>query len=85
MGILYEEVRYPNLWRYAKELNDDGTEKHIVCEGAQFHVLSYSTQGVRCSEPNCEINKERSNAALRGDSGFIAGVPLESTVMQRED
>jgi len=61
MGILYEEVRYPNLWRYAKELNDDGTEKHIVCEGAQFHVLSYSTQGVRCSEPNCEINKERSN------------------------
>lgn len=24
----------------------------------------------------------RSNAALRGDSGFIAGVPLESTVMR---
>ena len=26
-----------------------------------------------------------SNAALRGDSGLIAGVPLESTVMQKED
>ena len=25
------------------------------------------------------------NAALRGDSGLIAGVPLESTVMQQED
>jgi len=25
-----------------------------------------------------------SNAALRGDSGLIAGVPLESTVMQQE-
>ena len=25
------------------------------------------------------------NAALRGDSGLIAGVPLESTVMQRKD
>ncbi len=24
------------------------------------------------------------NAALRGDSGFIAGVPLESTVMQED-
>ena len=26
-----------------------------------------------------------SNAALRGDSGHIAGVPIESTVMQRKD
>lgn len=25
------------------------------------------------------------NAALRGDSGLIAGVPLESTVMQKEE
>ncbi len=27
---------------------------------------------------------ETPNAALRGDSGLIAGVPLESTVMQQE-
>jgi hypothetical protein len=25
------------------------------------------------------------NAALRGDSGFIAGIPLESTVMQQTE
>jgi hypothetical protein len=28
---------------------------------------------------------KRHNSALRGDSGFIAGVQLESTVMQRND
>jgi len=28
---------------------------------------------------------ESPNAALRGDSGFIAGVPLESTVMQQTE
>ena len=39
------------------EYNADGTEKHIFCDGARFHVLSYSTNGVRCSEPKCEMNK----------------------------
>lgn len=40
------------------EYNEDGTEKHILCEGARFHVLSYSSNGAHCSEPNCEINKK---------------------------
>ena len=31
-------------------------EKHIVCEGARFHVHSYSNNGVRCSAPLCEDN-----------------------------
>ena len=31
--------------------------KHVICEGAHFHVLSYSTQGTHCSEPKCIINK----------------------------
>ena len=31
-----------------------------------------------------EGGSKPSNAALRGDSGFIAGVPLESTVMQED-
>jgi len=38
-----------------------------------------------CGKPIYDEDPETHNAALRGDSGFIAGVPLESTVMQRED
>ncbi len=31
-------------------------EKHIVCDGARFHVCSWDSNGTHCSEPNCEIN-----------------------------
>jgi len=31
-------------------------ERHIFCEGARFHVHSYSTKGISCSQPNCEDN-----------------------------
>ena len=31
-------------------------EKHIVCEGARFHVLSWGSDGKHCSAPNCEYN-----------------------------
>jgi hypothetical protein len=67
MGILYDTVRVPNLHFYERELNPDGTEKHITCDGARFHVTSYYTQGTRggkiiavrrCSEPNCELNRK---------------------------
>ena len=30
--------------------------KHIVCDGAGYHVLSWDSYGERCSEPNCEVN-----------------------------
>jgi hypothetical protein len=30
--------------------------KHIIKEGARYHVHSYDTNGVHCSEPNCENN-----------------------------
>lgn len=40
-----------------QEYNEDGTEKHIVQEGARFHVISWDTEGSHCSNPNCEINK----------------------------
>ena len=56
MGIIMRSVPVVDKWRYEPEYNPDGTEKHIVCDGARFHVLSYSSKGVRCSEPNCEIN-----------------------------
>ena len=57
MGILYETIQRPNLWHYEPEYSQDGTEKHICCDGARFHVISYSTDGARCSEPKCELNK----------------------------
>lgn len=41
------------LSRRIVELNK---EEHIVKEGSRLHVLHYDTQGVHCSEPNCEIN-----------------------------
>lgn len=38
-------------------LNADGSVKHVYCEGARFHVLSWSSRGRHCSEPECEVNK----------------------------
>ena len=32
--------------------------KHIIKEGSRVHVLHWDTNGVHCSEPNCEINKK---------------------------
>ena len=36
-------------------------QKHIICEGARDHVISRDSQGTKCSNPNCEINKWRKN------------------------
>lgn len=64
MGIVYCTASMPDLHHYEPEFNADGTEKHIVLDGARFHVLSYSfgVSGckMRCSEKRCEINKEPS-------------------------
>lgn len=38
--------------------SDEKYVKHVVCEGARFHVLSWSTKGTHCSEKNCIVNKE---------------------------
>lgn len=40
-----------------KPASDPKYIKHVVCEGARFHVLSWSTLGTHCSEPDCIINK----------------------------
>jgi len=58
MGVIFHTETKPDLYYYKPEFNLDGTEKHIVCDGARFHVVSYSTEGRRCSCENCEINKE---------------------------
>lgn len=39
--------------------NPDGSIQHVYCDGARFHVLSWSTLGRHCSEPDCEVNRER--------------------------
>jgi hypothetical protein len=31
-------------------------EKHIIKDGAHYHVLHWNTLGRHCSEPNCEVN-----------------------------
>lgn len=59
MGAIYREHKILVLdeWNYEKEMNRDGTEKHIGAAGARYHVLSYRSSGVVCSELNCELNK----------------------------
>ena len=44
-------AEYYNCSRCGKRL-----EKHIVCEGARFHVTSWTNLGTRCSAPLCEHN-----------------------------
>lgn len=38
---------------------EPGWIDHVSCDGARWHVLSYGTDAIRCSEPSCIINKER--------------------------
>lgn len=61
MSLIYDRHKVPSLSRYHPEINADGTERHEICDGARFHVLSYALENgkptTRCSEPRCEINK----------------------------
>lgn len=34
----------------------EGYEKHIYSEGSREHVLSYHTNGIRCSNSKCIVN-----------------------------
>lgn len=42
----------------AEAASDPNYIKHVRCEGARFHVLSWSTKGTNCSEERCIVNKE---------------------------
>lgn len=44
--------------------SDPNYIKHVVCEGARFHVIGYSTTGRFCSEARCIINKWRDENML---------------------
>ena len=39
--------------------------KHIRCEGARFHVLSWDSNGPHCSQPHCIINKPNASNERR--------------------
>jgi hypothetical protein len=56
MGAITRTIEMPNLHMYEPEYNENGTERHIVCDGARFHVLWWDARGQHCSEPNCEVN-----------------------------
>lgn len=45
----------PNSSKY----NEDGTEKHVICEGSRNHVVSYYGDGMHCNVKNCEVNRDR--------------------------
>lgn len=42
-----------------------GFVKHVHCEGARFHVLSWDGDGRRCSVKNCVVNVRRTQKAQR--------------------
>lgn len=48
--------REAEIRHFNRERNADGHLKHIYCDSARFHVLSWSSRGMHCSEPECEIN-----------------------------
>lgn len=58
MGVIYNTIKISDLFRYEPEYNEDGTEKHIRCDGARYHVLWWDGRGKHCSAKNCEINKK---------------------------
>lgn len=57
-------LRQMPKWGYPQEkIEQEGKwVKHVVCEGARFHVISWVLVNGRvrrfCSEPNCIINKD---------------------------
>ncbi len=62
----------PHTFWVPREEIEEGWIKHVNCNGARFHVLSYSTLGIRCSEERCIINKyyqdrQKDNDLIRSD------------------
>ena len=78
-GTRIENTR-PVEYRLAKK--EDGS----VCLVGAFEWYGFDENGNACGGVDWRElpMMELPNAALRGDSGLIAGVPLESTVMQKE-
>lgn len=58
MGVITNTIEVIDLHNYIPEYNKNGTEKHIICDGARFHVTYWDTNGSHCSIKNCEVNNE---------------------------
>lgn len=61
-GVNMDEIKVEEgskLWHMPPEepASDPKFIKHVRCDGARFHVLSWSTKGTHCSEPRCIVNK----------------------------
>jgi hypothetical protein len=41
--------------------------KHVICDGARFHVIHWDSNGEHCSETKCIINKGKINDKSRKD------------------
>lgn len=52
-----KDPREPTIYSYTPSYNPDGTEKHVICDGARYHVVWWDSDGEHCSNKNCEINK----------------------------
>jgi hypothetical protein len=51
---MFEEIKVTNLGK-CKVCGEEMT-KHIVKEGARYHVLYWDTHGTHCSTKGCHIN-----------------------------
>lgn len=54
-----DELRQKHFGLAPYLMSSDGSVQHVYREGARFHVVRWSKQGRHCSEPNCEVNRER--------------------------
>lgn len=63
-GDVYNTFHVP----IEKAESDPDYVKHVYCDGARFHVISYSSDGMHCSEPNCIINKRTDETKHEKDS-----------------
>lgn len=41
------------------QVHPGGWIAHVHCDGARWHVLSWSSLGCHCSEPKCILNKPK--------------------------
>lgn len=57
-----ETVLWDNpLDRPAEEFIDKDWVKHVHCDGARWHVLSWTNRGTHCNEPRCIINRRNAH------------------------
>ncbi|PAD70645.1 hypothetical protein CHH83_02245 [Bacillus sp. 7586-K] len=43
----------------------DGFDKHIYSDGSRDHVLSYSSNGIHCSQKNCVVNRDKTTPQIK--------------------